>query len=304
MIIKQTKYKDVLAFQLITKKNTALVLPTEGGKIASFKNNQTGKEYLLQNTSKTYNKLGMDGSFEKGECSAFDDMFPTIDEVEVTLKNGKKVIYPDHGEICRVTFDYKTENETLCLHYLSNLVGYRYEKVFSEGKDGELVLSYKITNLNTFGIDVLWTAHCLINVENGGELLLPFDDGEPMDLLSDNIYKEKAGNRIDYSDAYRVSKWQDGVTEMRKFYFPREPKEGFVAYKYPSGDVFRMEFDPNILKSIGIWVNYGRLNNDYCIGLEPCTVGYDTVLNAQKRGYETLLGGGECLTFDVSIKVE
>lgn len=304
MIIKQTKYKDVLAFQLTTKKYTALVLPTEGGKIASFKNNQSDKEYLLQNPSIKYNSLGLNGSFEKGECSGFDDMFPTIDEVAVTLKNEQSVVYPDHGEVCRVSFDYKTENETLCLHYLSNLVGYRYEKVFSEGEDGELVLSYKITNLNTFGIDVLWTAHCLINIENGGELLLPFREGEPMDLLSDNIDKENVGKRIGYNDVYRISKWEDGVTEMRKFYFPSEPKEGFVAYKYPGGDVFRMEFDPNILKSIGIWVNYGRLNNDYCIGLEPCTVGYDTVLNAQKRGYDTTLQGGESITFNLRIKVE
>ena len=102
MIITKSNYKNVFALKLETEYYTALVLPNEGGKIASFFDKRKGKEYLLQNPSKRYLHVGLTDEFEKGECSGFDDMFPTIDPVTV---GGKE--YPDHGEVCRVPFSYE-----------------------------------------------------------------------------------------------------------------------------------------------------------------------------------------------------
>ena len=126
MRIVESKYKNVFALQVETDSYTALVLPSEGGKLASFIDKKTGKEYLLQNPSKEYLHIGKSDNFEQGECSGFDDMFPTIDPVCV---NGKE--YPDHGEVCRVSFSYSIEGEKLVLRYeLKRTAQYYYIVVF------------------------------------------------------------------------------------------------------------------------------------------------------------------------------
>ena len=73
MQIRKSKYKNIFAIDIITDKYVLKVLPSEGGKIASFITKKDAFEFLIQNPCKTYKKLYANGGF--------DDMFPTIDAV-------------------------------------------------------------------------------------------------------------------------------------------------------------------------------------------------------------------------------
>lgn len=90
-MIAYGKYKDIFSLVLDTGRLRAAVLPENGGKLASLVDKESGTELLAQAAGKAYLPIGLDSSYVKGECSAFDDMFPTIDPQE----GG----YPDHGEV-------------------------------------------------------------------------------------------------------------------------------------------------------------------------------------------------------------
>lgn len=304
MIVKESKFKNVLAFELITKSNTAKVVPLEGGKIASFKDRKSGKEYLLQNPSEKFLHTGFDDDFVDGECCGFDDMFPTIDPVSVIYPDGTIMEYPDHGEVARVSFSYETTENSLTLHFSSARFGYEYTKTFRESAEGGLQVDYRIENRSDYDLDVLWAAHCLVNAEQGGQVLVPFGEGEDVDIMFDTVSRFIPGARIPFREEYFLTKWTVGVPECRKFYFPRKAPEGYLAYRYPSGDVLMMEFDPDRISCIGVWENFARFNGAYCIGFEPCSVGYDTVKNAEKYGQKRPIKKGESLEFFIRLTVK
>ena len=296
MTITESKYKNIFAVRMETEHYTALVVPSEGGKLASFFDKRTKREYLLQNPSETYLHVGLTDEFVKGECSGFDDMFPTLDPVTV---DGKE--YPDHGEICRVPFTWKIEGETLVLSYLSETFGYAYQKIFSEKEAGGLTIEYAIENRSNRDLNVLWSAHCLLPAERGGELILPFSDGEVVDCVYDTASK---GNEARCSYQQALLSFPFEGKRAKKWYFPNRCQKGYVGYQFPQGDRFIMTFDEKNLPYLGIWLDNGTVNGSRCIGLEPCTVGYDTVLNAERHGQKGILKKKERLQFYISLFIE
>ena len=303
MIITKSSYKDIFAVELKTAELTVLVLPHNGGKIASIKNNKSGREYLVQNPNPKYSPLDINGSFEKTECSGFDDMFPTIDGITFTDAYGRELTYPDHGEVCRVKHEYKIDGDRLTLYYKSNALNYSHTKTFFE-KDGKLSIEYAVENFADCDFNALWAGHLLINAEQGGRVLLPFKDGSPVDVTFDFTGRFKAGDRIEYKEEYLKSVWEKGVPACKKLYFPLPAPQGYIAYEYPNGDIFVMEFDKNQLPYIGIWENLGHLNGQYCLGLEPCSVGYDTVINGEKKGQSRPIKAGETMRFYINLLVK
>lgn len=301
MEIVKCLYKGVLAFQLKTKQFVLMVLPTEGGKIASFKKAVDKKEYLLQNPSKEYLSIGMESDYVKGECCGFDDMFPTIDPIKVKTLSGEIMEYPDHGEICRVGFNFEIKEDKLILQYKSKM-GYDYQKTFCE-EEGKIRINYKITNFSNMPLNVLWAGHCLINAEKGGEVDLEYKEGDLVDVMFDISGKFQPLERITYKKEYLKSNWTVGVKACNKFYFVAKSKEGYIKYRYPSGETFVMEFDSDKLPYVGIWQNFGNINGSYCIGLEPCTVAYDTVENAEKYGQKGIIEPSESLNFFIKLSV-
>ena len=300
MMIKQVFYKDVPAFELTTSTVRAIVVPMQGGKMVSFRSVNGSKEYLLQNPSKRFLKMGMQDEFEKCECAGFDDMFPTINPVCVCCEDGVTLSYPDHGEVCRLPFTPETGEVSLTLRTKSAALGYSYEKVFTEDEDGGLRITYRIQNNAPRDLDVLWAGHFLLNVERGSKLLLPFEDGEPTDVVAD--LGGKAGKRIPLCAGLLLADWPR-FPECRKLYFPRKAPEGFIGYRGPAGDVLMMEFDNRQLPYVGLWINLGHLHGDYCVGLEPASVGYDTVKNAEAYGQKDVLAKSTCKEFFIKLSI-
>ena len=304
MIIREIFYKDVPALALTTSAVRAIVVPQQGGKMVSFQNIHSGKEYLLQNPSERFLRMGLQDEFVNCECAGFDDMFPTIDPVSVTCEDGITLSYPDHGEVCRLPFTAEASKNTLTLRAFSDALGYFYEKTFTEDADGGLRIGYRIENRAPHDLDVLWAGHFLLNVEKGGALLTPFEDGEPTDVMFDLTGKLQAGARISLCEDLLLADWPVDAPACRKLYFPRKAPEGFVGYRGPAGDVLRMEFDNGQLPYLGLWINLGDLHGDFCVGLEPASVGYDTVKNAEAYGQKDVLKKGACKEFFLKLSVK
>jgi len=294
MEIAGTCYKDVEAVQLKTEKLTATYLPELGGKCASLRDTATGKEYLEQDKGNAYRKLEYGGDYVAAECSAFDDMFPSINECYYDRFPWKGVEIPNHGELCGLKWQHEIKNDTLRLWTFSPRFGYCFEKTITEGREGRILVNYRVKNNTQFELDFIYAPHCMIAAEEGGRLVLPgIQDGESGTLIFSTNPKHGA-----YGSPFMWQSTENGVTpasrEQYKFFFDKPQTFGRIEYQYPDGNAVAMEYEGQKLPYLAFWVNYNVLHDLCNVCFEPCSGSFDRPDLARKRGqYSVLPAYGE-----------
>ena len=293
-MIKETLYKNVKAIKIYNEFIEATILPKDGGKIASLFSCRN-KEYLYQNPSTKYLRLSYDGIFAKAECSGFDDMFPTIDEDFVKLNN-MDTKYPEHGEICRLSFDYKIKKDALILSAFSSKFGYRYtKKIFIQ--NNSIIIDYEIENNNDYDFPCLFGLHLLASSTNKG--IIETGCNNECYLMFDN--KNQFGNNDSFiNQTKELLQTSTSIINCYKIYY-LDSNNNYVRYKYGYEKELLLEYDPNIFKNLGLWINNGFFNNMYCVGIEPCTIAFDNISNAKKHQQQFVLKPKEKLNTSIKI---
>jgi hypothetical protein len=97
--ITHSKYKNLESVVLENNTIRAEFLPYPGGKLASLICKKTDFEFLVQRKNENYLEQPFDGEYIKGECSGYDDMFPTIDTCNYENEPWNGVKMADHGEV-------------------------------------------------------------------------------------------------------------------------------------------------------------------------------------------------------------
>ncbi len=159
-MVRETFYKDRPAIEISCDKVSALFLPLDGAKIASFKT-ATGEELLAQAEGEKYRCLDLEANYEKSECSAFDDMFPTLDPCVI---NG--VNYLDHGEVCRREHRVEIDGDKVTFSCALPDINIFYKKT-AYCEDGALYVRYKIENHNDYDFPYVWAGHIMFKGEEG-----------------------------------------------------------------------------------------------------------------------------------------
>ena len=342
-MVRLSTYKGVFAVEICFGNVSAKFLPSEGGKLASFK--AGGYEYLLQNPSRGFLRLGEEGDYVACECAGFDDMFPTIDPCAGT--GGK--IYPDHGEVCRIPFSYeiiggKTAEKTgkatvektgekLAMKFVSEKFGYRFEKIVGKSDGDVLEISYEIENTGCEPLPCLYAAHCLVNAENGGEIIVPFrardeinagdetkvcgeinagdetklrgeiNAGDETELFFDTTATfPKGETKRPLRKEMLNFPTRRGEKRCYKLYFPAKCGDYAIGFKPEGKPAFMINVEG--LPFAGIWVNDDYFNGARCVGLEPCSARYDSPENSIKRGDRAALLPREKLKFKLGLSVE
>lgn len=305
MEIDSTKYKNIFAISVETKNLTAIFLPDEGSKLVSLKYNQTGDELLEQGKGADYKRLSIDGDYVESECSGFDDMFPTIDSFIPEEGPLKGIEYCDHGEVCRLPFDYKILENGLEMHMHSDRYRYDYTKTLSENKTGGLTIHYKIENCADEVLDFLWAAHIMITACDGGEVLVPFSSDEKIEFMfgaSQDIAEN--GGITNLTEDFLTSKIDDANRNSYKYYFNDRIPEGCCGYYNTKIDkTLLLSYDKEKLPYLGIWMNDGYLKEMNNIALEPCTMAFDRVDDAKKRGQKCFLEPKGSFEFNLNIDI-
>ena len=258
-MIFETIYKNRPALCLESPDISVIVLPFDGGKIASIKAGEM--ELIYQRDTKNYKRLFMDTKYTEGECSGFDDMFPTIDSCRM---NGFD--YPDHGEVCRKPFSYDVADDKINLSCTVESVNAFYSKTLYV-KDEKLYIYYKIENKNECVIPYVWAGHIMLKGEEGASVVSAYGD-EVSITPSFGILPAK--EKLTTLQFY-------GAHKEYKFYYD-EPKENLkCSVLYPGS---RMQLDFEIVtgdvRYLGVWMNPGDLNGMYNLAIEPCTAPYDS----------------------------
>ena len=286
-VIFESRYKNRNA---VTIRNHALqfqFIPESGGKLASAVDLQTGREFMLQRDGDIYLTQPYDGVYVQGECSGFDDMFPTIDQCTYERFPWKGTPIPDHGEVWSLPWDAAVQGDSIYMKVNGVRLPYVLEKKAAFTEETTLRVDYRLTNPTPFALDFIWAAHVMIPAEEGAQIVLPDSRDQAVCIFS------KSGRLGRYGSEFR---WQrqridrirpKNVGDFEKYYF-REPEEGenWCAIRYPGGNELRLSLPGATVPYLGVLSNEGGWEGLYHVILEPCTATMDRLEAASL--YQTL----------------
>lgn len=231
-----------------------------------------------------------------------DDAFPNIDEEIFTWK-GRKMHYPDHGEIwrtdCRI---YGCGREWVELTAVSPVFSYHYVKRMSlEGNS--LHIHYRIENRGAEELPAIWTWHGLTRYEENMEILLP-EGAEQFRNVLDSPALGKEGTIYPVKNGhYDFTKVPGAESRsMVKYYVESRISEGYCGFYYPVADIsYILQYDGSKLPYLGVWITAGGFQGDYNCALEPTNGFYDSIGRAAENRRLPVLAAGEILEFELSV---
>ena len=297
--INESQYKDQNAVSLNAGELSAQFLPSVGAKLCSLVYLPCDLELLVQRPGTEYLLQPYDGDYVAGECSGFDDMFPSIDACHYEDYPWKGTRIPDHGEVWSIPWTWSVERERL--HFATHGIRfpYRIEKWVSASGPSTLRLDYRLTNLSGFDFYFIWAAHIMLDLEEGARLELPSGvervvnalnlgkaDGRYGDELPWPTYRQRDGSARDL----RQIRPKD-TREATKYWIKGPMPEGWCALAYPASKIsLTISFSTATVPYLGILINEGGWRDMHAAFVEPATGSFDRIDLARLRGELSAVG--------------
>lgn len=304
--IFKSSYKDIFAIAVETDKLIALFLPYNGAKLASLIDKISGTELLATAEGEKYKKLSNDSDYVEGECSAFDDMFPTIDLFTPITGINAGISYLDHGEVCRSCFKYIADESNLVMIFNSDRLSYRYTKTITGTADGSIAIKYKIDNLSGEVFNYIWAGHCMLAAAEDGRIITPYTEGALAEIMFDNNYEYGGrGDIINIHQKMLTSSSYSPDGNTFKYYFIEPIPLGLIKYTNPKiCRAFVMRYDQNMIPYLGVWINNGHFKAMYNSAPEICTAPFDSPDVAAERGCSSIIKPNETVEFEILLYTE
>lgn len=308
---------DTFPIILSSNRLRCEILPEFGGKIRSLKWLANGAE-LLQPPLGPYRRQnehdGLAASFAQSDAGGWDECLPSVASCQID-----GVSIPDHGDI----WGYPSQvlhaddaNVKLVVRTASLLLAFTRTLHLSEAS---LEMRYAVENIGSRPTPYLWSAHPLFSVDAGDTLRLP---DEVRRLRVENSKRQRLGP----SGAMRtwpIARTEDGGTvdmstaqsqsaDVGDKVFARLSREGWAEIVRPhAGIALRMEFDPEQIPCLGLWLCYGGWPEDakpgarqQCIALEPATADCDALSEAIKMGRARILAPRQRHNWKITLYVK
>jgi hypothetical protein len=292
--IRPSRYKDQPAVTLESETIAAQFLPGVGAKMCSLIYKPAGTELLLQRPNEMYRLAPYDGDYvAQGECSGFDEMFPSIDRCFYEGFPWRGTPIPNHGEVWSIPWACAEADGRL--HFVTHGVRfpYRLEKWVSFADEATLHTDYRLTNLSGFDFDFMWAAHIMLNLEKGAVVALPDDVRKIVTALSFDGSLGRYGDEFDWPVATLVDGRQRDLRRMQpktardvvKYFVKGRMPEGWCTLTYPrSGFTLRLGWPAEQVPYLAILPDEGGWQDLYSIFVEPATASFDRLDVARVRG--------------------
>ena len=282
MNIKFSTYKNKKSIVIENELIRAEFTPNPGGKMVSLISKSSGYEFLVQRPGNEYKEVPFDGLYTEGECSGYDDMFPTIDACEYMEDPWKGIKMADHGEVWSLPWNYSMKKESVEFQVNGIRFPYELKKRVSIVADNVLRLSYSLQNKSEHDFEFLWAGHFMFNIEEGTRVVVPDDCRKAVSILSNST---RANGEIldwpnfkdDKGGTYRADISRSPLSKgFEKYYFQNKLSKGRCELHYPEEDKrLVLCFSSETVPYLGILMNENGWDNLYNIFIEPCTVCYD-----------------------------
>ncbi len=259
------------------------LIPEMGGKILTLERKDTGTQFLHQGDIDLTNYRRP----EKGEAflppfaAGFDECFPNVSPSDYRFKGENRKL-PDHGELWTQAWNYDHKKDEILLWTRGQKLNYRFAKhIQLSGSSVEI--TYELECLEEVPFDYIWSAHPLLDVTEGDELLLP---NEITDLLinwSSDPAAGSFGEKVEWPnilgndsniDFNYVQKKSAGMAI--KLFSDRLSQGKAGLYKKETDESLLFSFDVDQVPFLGIWLCYGgwpenSSSKEYTVALEPCS---------------------------------
>ncbi len=298
-MIRKATYKDRPCIVVESEKLIATFLYEDGAKLCSLVRKKTGKELMATADGEKYKRLTFDGSYVDSECSAFDDMFPTIDPY--TPKSGVHagLEYPDHGETCRIPFTPEPQGDTAHFSAHSHRFAVRYEKSARASEDGGIEISYRFINESDEDFDFVWAGHIMLAGEDGMKINSPYGDDSHIEMIFTDGNESGAVLPRD-----TLVGFDKGRGAAYKFYYTEQIITNGFSVSYKDGSTLSFSYDKEKLPYFGVWLNNGFFKGTYTLTPEPCSVPFDAPDKARARGYRSFIKARGSFEFTIHINID
>jgi hypothetical protein len=302
--IRQTRLGSLDAIVLDNGSLRLTVLPELGGKIISLIKNESGHEYLLQpaDPGSAYRTRSHGDLFENYEPCGFDECVPTVAECVYPEEPFAASRLPDHGNIWGMPSALEVVDGQITLTSSLGSLPLRLKKKI-ELLENTVRLNYEAANLSQSAVKFLWSAHPLLRVEPGAEIILPLEVEEVEVSWSKDNRLGKSGDRCSWPRATGSSGQIIDINKVaspsantaEKLFTPRL-SEGLCGVFLPrANETIAFRFDPRLVPYVGVWICQGGwpsspAGKHFTAALEPCNGRPDSLEKAIGRNECALLG--------------
>lgn len=315
--LRQTRIGPLDAFVLENSSLRLTLIPELGGKLASLIRKKSGHEYLLQpaDPERAYRPRSFGNKFaDYGPCG-FDECLPTVAACLYPEEPFAASQLPDHGDVWCLPSSIETVAEKIGLTTSLKSLPLRFTKEV-QLRENIVRIDYEATNLSHSRVKFLWSAHPLLAVEPGAEIILPPGVKEVEVEWSKDERLGKAGDPCGWPQATERSGRMvelnrvalPGVGTAEKLFTARF-SEGFCGLFLPfKNESIAFRFDLKLVPYVGLWICQGgwpesHADKQFTVAFEPCSGRPDSLAEAAKRKECVALAGGETMRWWMEIEV-
>jgi galactose mutarotase-like enzyme len=222
---------------------------------------------------------------------------------------------PDHGDVWCLPSSIETVAEKIRLITSLKSLPLRFTKEV-QLRENAVRIDYEATNLSPSTVNFLWSAHPLLEVEAGAEIILPPEVKEVEVEWSKDERLGKAADRCGWPKASErsgrtvtLNSVAPPSTGTADKLFTGPLSEGFCGMFLPSkNETIAFRFDPGLVPYVGLWICQGgwpesRADKQFTVALEPCSGRPDSLAEAIRRNECVVLGRGKTLRWWMEIEV-
>ncbi|NLG74492.1 MAG: hypothetical protein GX495_20910 [Chloroflexi bacterium] len=298
-LIRRTTWYGMEAWALENERLRLVVVPEMGAKMVSLAARPDGPEWLAGPGSRPFQKVPYGAAFEKQDMSGWDEMFPTITACEYPHPGdwfGRPL--PDHGEVWALpwTVDQAAEGR-LSMHVEGVALPYRLHRhAYFEAAD-TLRLDYEAFNLGAEPMPYVWAAHPQFICGPEAEVRIPAGISQVVNTLPASWGWGEPETVLDWPEAAagtgKVRLDRTGppaLKRARKFFLPPGVRPSWTGLlRREQNDWLLLEWDPNQVPYLGVWVDEGAINEQSVAAPEPTTGYYDSLALAYSKKQVTVI---------------
>lgn len=311
--VYQTTWQGLEAWTLESETLRTVVLPQLGAKLVSLLDKRSQLEWLVDSGGRPLKPVSYGASFVDQDMSGWDEMFPTIVTCEYPLPGefyGAQL--PDHGEAWALpwSIDY-AQKGTLRLCLDGKVLPYRLTRTLSYSVPDKLQLHYELENLSQELMPYIWAAHPQFACGDNAQILLPPEVTQVCNTIPADWGWGDPETRFDWPEALSVTGQKvridrtrpPSLQQARKFFVLPETHPAWTGLvRHPSEDWLRLDWDPEQVPYLGIWIDEGALNHTTVAALEPTTGFYDSLAVAWGKKEVTVLEPGSTRTWALTVQ--
>jgi hypothetical protein len=291
------------------------VLPLTGGKISELIYKKSGTQFFRESVDNInfIPKLSHGSDFLPPHAFGFDECFPNI-APGTFLHENVKIELQDHGEIWTQECTYEATENVIILYSKGIDLKYSFSKRI-ELIGNTVRIEYQLQSEESTPFKYIWSAHPLLQVDEGDEILLDDTVGDLVVNWASDPEIGSAGSIVTWPYIHNKQKnlsylkVQNQEHNIAVKLYAHTLKNGFAGlFRHKTNETLMFSFDTNKMPYLGIWLCYGGWpeqsdDKEFTVALEPAKGGFDALEDAISHNKYSEINPGETQNWHIELSV-